>query len=61
MNFNKYYLPHKKVVKVKRSGQVIDVSSLWEMESGALSVSSTPSTEGTKERFSFGRMDSIKA
>ena len=46
------------VVKVKRSGQIIDVTSLWEMEGGAVSVSSA---DGSKEQFNFGRMDSIKA
>lgn len=46
------------VVKVKRSGQIIDVTSLWEMEGGAVSVSSA---DGSKEKFNFGRMDSIKA
>ena len=48
----------KTVVKVKRSGQIIDVTSLWEMEGGAVSVSSA---DGSKEQFNFGRMDSIKA
>ena len=48
----------KIVVKVKRSGQIIDVTSLWEMEGGAVSVSST---DRTQDKFTFGRMDSIKA
>ena len=46
------------VVKVKRSGQIIDVTSLWEMEGGAVSVSSA---DGSKEKFNFARVDSIKA
>lgn len=47
------------VIKVKRSGQIIDVSTLWEMDSGAISMSShIPSKV---EPFTFNRSDSIKA
>ena len=46
------------VVKVKRSGQIIDVSSLWEMEEGAVSLTASCVTQ---EKFKFGRMDSVRA
>jgi hypothetical protein len=50
------------VVKVKRSGQIIDVSSLWEMEGSAVSQSSSfTSDPEPKAKFTFGRMNSVKA
>ena len=48
------------VVKVKRSGQIIDVSSLWEMEGGAVSLTSS-CLGAEKDKFKFGRMDSMRA
>lgn len=48
------------VVKVKRSGQIIDVSTLWEMEGGACSASSSTVVSRDSSKFVFERMDSIR-
>ena len=46
------------VVKVKRSGQIIDVSSLWEMEGGAVSLtSSCLGAEKDKFKVRVGKRD----
>ena len=45
------------VVKVKRSGQIVP-NTLWDMDGGAVTESSHSTS---REKFIFGRMDSMKA